>query len=212
MRLAAFAGLIALTAHAAGTAPDARLAARLDPATAAAVGAAMDSARARGLPAEPLAARALEGASRRVPPARIVSAVRSLSAALDSARSALGAGSTEAELVAGAAALDAGVKTSTLAAVRTVPGRSSVVVPLVVLTDLVTRRVPVATASAAVLAAARAQVPDADLMRLRERVGTDIHGGVPPESATITRTRHLIGTFELGPAPGSPAPGRPGMP
>ena len=83
------------------------------------------------------------------------------------------------------------------------------VVPLVVLTDLVTRRVPVETAAAAVLAATRARVPDRDLMRLRQRIDYDIRSGASPGKSTIARTRNLIGTFESSPQ-GSrqPAPRR----
>jgi hypothetical protein len=135
-----------------------------------------------------------------------VTAVRNLAAGLERARDRLGAGSTPAELVAGAAALAAGVRGDTLAALRTARGEGSVVVPLVVLADLVTRRVPVATASRVVLAAARAGVGDADLMRLRERVGDDIRAGVPPGNAALVRTRHLIGTFD----PPEEAGARPG--
>ena len=210
----ALASLVAFAASPAAMANDARLASRLDSATAAAVGAVIDSARERGLPVDPLTARALEGASRHAPGARIVAAVRNLAAALDGARAALGTRSSAAELVAGSAAVSAGVGPDVLAALRAAPGRASVVVPLVVLADLVTRRVPVETASAAVLAAARARVPDAELMRLRERVGADIRGGLAPEDATITRTRHLIRTFDPpgrggGLEPKHPARGRP---
>src|SRR5262245_3808687 len=141
---------------------DPRLTARLDPTTAAAVGEIVDAAHERGLPTEPLVARALEGASRRVPGPRIVESVRNLSAGLLESRERLGPGSTSAELVAGAAALAAGVPADTLSALRVVRGRESAVVPLVVIVDLVTREVPVETASAAVLAATRARAPDLD--------------------------------------------------
>jgi hypothetical protein len=190
---------------------DPRLGARLDAATAAAVGEVIEVARGKGLPVEPLVDRALEGASRQAPGARIVASVRSLAADLETVREALGAGSSSAELIAGAAALSAGVRPDTLARLRAVRPAGSVVVPLVVLTDLVTRRVPIETAGAAVLAATRARVRDRELMRLRERIDHDIRDGASPVKATIVRTRNLIGAFEgpsvtrrpLGTRPGS---------
>src|SRR5262249_6980014 len=118
--------------------------------------------------------------------------------------------SSPAELVAGAAALAAGVPTDTLSALRVVRGRESAVVPLVVLVDLVTREVPVETASAAVLAATRARAPDADLMQLRTRVDDDIRGGAPPAGATKARTqslsRRMTDASRVSPPPGALRP------
>ncbi|MDQ3810146.1 MAG: hypothetical protein M3336_07640, partial [Chloroflexota bacterium] len=57
-------------------AQDARLAARLDPATRKAVEVIVDSARAAGLPTEPLIDKALEGASKRASGGRITAAVQ----------------------------------------------------------------------------------------------------------------------------------------
>jgi len=187
---------------------DPRLDARLDPETAGAVGQVVEKAREKGLPVDPLVARALEGASRQVPGPRIVAAVQNLAAELEMARESLGLGSTAAELVAGAAALAAGVRPDTLARLRAARGTGSVVVPLVVLTDLATRRVPVETASAAVLAATRSRVRDRDLMRLRERIDKDIMAGASPGAATILRTRTLIGPFQGPSGTTQPAPGR----
>lgn len=177
-------------------AADPRLAARLDSTTAAVVTLVVDSAGARGLPTDPLVARALEGASRGADGSRIVAAVRGLAAAMDTSRNALGPRSTPSELVAGAAALAAGVGRDSIASLRAARGPESVVIPLVVMTDLVTRHVPVATASAAVLAATRARVADPELFRLRERIDRDIRTGTTPQNATILRTRSLVRSFE----------------
>jgi hypothetical protein len=205
----ALAGL-ALVEGPARAETDPRLATRLDAETAAAVTGVVDSARTKGLPTEPLVARALEGSSRHAPGLRIVSSVRTLAADLESARGALGTGSSSAELVAGATALAAGVPPDTLARLRAARPTGSLVVPLVVFTDLITRRVPMETAGAAVLAASRAHVQDRELMRLRERIDQDIRSGVPPGNATILRTRGLIGSFEAPPGPRPTTPGRPG--
>jgi hypothetical protein len=190
---------------------DSRLTGRLDPETAAAVGAIVDTARSKGLPTDPLVARALEGASRHAPGPRIVAAVSGLSEALEASREALGPASSDAELIAGATALAAGVSADTLVSLRTARRKASLLVPLVVLTDLVTRGVPVETASSAVVAASRTRARDADLMRLRQRIDQDIRAGAPPGSATIQRTRKLIGSLQGSIAP-QVSPGRPPSP
>jgi hypothetical protein len=205
----AFAGVALLAGWARAT-PDPRLAARLDAETAAAVSEVVEAARAKGLPTEPLVSRALEGASRQAPGPRIVTSVRGLAQDLERARGALGSGSSAAELVAGATALGAGVPPDTLARLRTARPTGSLVVPLVVFTDLVARRVPVTTAGAAVLAATQARVRDADLMRLRERIDRDIRSGQSPLEATLARTRNLIGPFEAPPGAARPPGNRPG--
>ena len=204
------AGLI-LAAAASAAPVDPRLSARLDAETASAVSEIIDAAGQKGLPTEPLVARALEGASRQAPGARIVASVRALASDLATARELLGAGAASAELVAGATALSAGVKADTLPRLRAARPGGSLVVPLVVLTDLITRRVPVETASAAVLAATRAGVKDKELMKLRQRIDRDIRAGVQPGNATVLRTRNLIGHFEgVGTRPAPPGEGRPG--
>ena len=179
---------------------DPRLSARLDSTTAAAVSVIVESARTQGLPVEPLIARALEGASRRAPSPRIVASVRNLATDLETARDALGAASTPAELQAGATALSAGVAPDSLERLRAARPATSLVVPLVVLTDLVTRRVPVETASAAVIAASHSGIADKDLMLLRQRIDQDIRAGTAPGHAAVARTRSLIGTFEAPPS------------
>ena len=199
--------LFAFVARPSAAGVDPRHAARLDAGTASAVEEVLDGARAHGLPVEPLVDRALEGASRQAAGPRIVASVRSLAADLGTARQALGAGSSAAELVAGAAALSAGLSPDTLARLRLTRPEASLVVPLVVLTDLVTRRVPAETASAAVLAATRARVRDRDLMRLRQRIDYDIRSGASPGKSTIARTRNLIGTFESSPRSPTARPG-----
>src|SRR5437016_11608128 len=126
---------------------------RLDPSVRPLVASVIDSARAAGLPTEPLVQRALEGATKGAPDTLIVGAVRRLAADLGRARAALGAGATPPELEAGAAALRAGAGPAVLAQLRR-SRRRTITVPLAVLTDLVASGVPVDSAAAAVLALA----------------------------------------------------------
>jgi hypothetical protein len=185
----------ALLAAMLGAAPaqalDRRLATRFDPGTAAMVEQVVEEARAAGLPTEPLIATALEGASKHASPQRIMAALRARAHALGTARRALGEEAREAELVAAAGALLAGVPPDTLARLRATRPGQSLVVPLVVLADLIARRVPAGTAAAAVMSAARSGFRDPDYMRLRERVEQDIRSGAAPTTATIARLRGL---------------------
>jgi len=162
---------------------------RLDPALRASVSGVIAEAEKDSLPTKPLIDKSLEGASKGASPERIVQAVRAYSQSLRRARSAVGAASTEAEIVAAAGAIQAGVSEDTLAEMRSARPRGSLVVPLVVLADMLARGVPLGAASPAVLAPARSGAKDADLFAIRERVERDIQAGVAPAAAAKTRSR-----------------------
>lgn len=168
-------------------AQDARLS-RLDAVTGAAVSRLVDSARAAGLPVEPLVDKALEGASKHAPGPRIAEAVRLLLADLGRARGALGGG-PEAELVAGAAALRAGLPPDALGRLRQARGDAPLTVPLATLADLVARGVPVETAQSVIAALAARGEPDARYVELRRVVESDIGAGVPPAAAATVRAQ-----------------------
>jgi len=177
---------LAVAAPLAGQAGDPRLA-RLDPAVRPAVAGLVDSARAAGLPTEPLVQRALEGTSKRAAGDRIIAAVRRLARDLGTARSALGAAATGPEIDAGAAALHAGARPADLAALRARRPRQSLVVPLGVLADLVATGVPADTAAAAVLALATGTA-DEEYLAFRRNVERDIALGAPPAAAAAVRS------------------------
>lgn len=201
-RSLALATVLTAVAAFAASAQDARLSARLDTRTAAAVTRVVDSARARSLPTEPLVQKALQGAAKRAPSERVLAAVRELLGELTIARSALGARSTEAELVAGAGALHAGIPAEALARIRELRGGQSVTVAAGTLADLVARGVPVDGAISAVTALVERRAGDADVIAFSNQVGRDIAAGAPPAVAARVRSR----------APGArPAtvPGRP---
>ena len=187
---------------------DPRLA-RLDTAARSMVAVAIDSARAAGLPTEPLVQRALEGATKDAPGTLIVSAVQRLAADLGRARAALGASATSPELEAGAAALRAGAGPAVLAQLRR-SRRQTITVPLAVLTDLVASGVPVDSAAAAVLALA-AGTRDADLIDFRRAVERDIALGAAPTAATAAAAAGVFGANALDVNAGARGarPGRP---
>jgi hypothetical protein len=197
--------LLACAAFAAG-AQDARLSARLDARTAGAVTRVLDSARTRSLPTEPLVQKALQGAAKRAPADRVVAAVRELLGELTVARSALGARSSEAELVAGAGALHAGVPAATLTRVRGLRDREPVTVALGTLADLVARGVPVDGAVTAIVSLASRGASDADFVTFSNQVGRDIAAGAPPAVAARVRAAGANSGARPATVPGRPDP------
>ncbi|MGK2935365.1 MAG: hypothetical protein ACSLFE_09025 [Gemmatimonadaceae bacterium] len=183
------AAVLTALAAIAASAQDARLSARLDARTAAAVTRVVDSARARSLPTEPLVQKALQGAAKRASSERVLAAVSELLSELSIARSALGQRSTEAELVAGAGALHAGVPAATLSRIRELRGGQSVTVAVGTLADLVARGVPVDGAVSAILALVERRAADADVIAFSNQVGRDIAAGAPPAVAATVRAR-----------------------
>lgn len=176
--LVAFAGVAA--------AQEPRLVGRLPDAVRLDVEAVIDSARVAGLPTEPLVDRALEGASKRAPDDRIVTAVRRLAGELGAARGALGAMASPAEVVAGASALRAGVRPDDLQRLRALRPNRSVAVAAAVLADLVAVGVPPDTATAAVLALA-GRANDAEYITFRRTVERDVALGASAVAALGVR-------------------------
>lgn len=190
--------LLALAAVPAAHAQDARLTERLSPTAAQEVHGIVEAASARDLPTEPLILKALEGASKGAPDALIVRAVRNLRERLESARSALGADSSEPELVAGADAIYVGASASVLSELREARSRESVTVPLIVLTDLVQQGVAPDTVSMIVLQLTEAGVGDSNLAELRRLVEQDIRAGAAPNAAVSIRAEGILLTEPAG--------------
>lgn len=176
-----------LAAPAALQGQDPRLEGRLDPPTQAAVAALVDSARAAGLPTEPIVDKALEGATKRASGERIVAALRTLTTDLRTARAALGPAAPDADIVAGATAVRAGASADLLGHLKQARGNAGLVVPLAVLSDLVARGVPVDTAASVVLRLAQRGVGDGEFTSLERGVAQDISAGAPPGAAAAVR-------------------------
>jgi len=193
--LSMFALALALGAPAALRAQDARLDSRLDARTREAVVTIIDSARGVGVPSEPLVQKALEGASKHADGARILTAVRMLARELGDARAALGAASSDAEVIAGASALHAGIAPAALSKMRASRARGSLTVALAVLSDLVARGVPGDTATTVISALTGAGAQDAELLRFQQGVERDIAQGATPAAALGVRAQ---GAFPAG--------------
>ncbi|HEU5173783.1 MAG TPA: hypothetical protein VFT96_03440 [Gemmatimonadaceae bacterium] len=200
--LATAAAIVVAAAGEAGaqgaSSADARLRQALDAPTYQAVSLVFDSARARGIPVRPLVNRALQATLHRTPGPRVHEAVVKLAGRLDVAKGALGPGSSEAELSAGANALAIGVPRATLVEIRALSPRQPVTVPLGVLTELVAREVTINRASQMVVALLRNGVTPAQLLSLSDDVSHDVNAGIEPGAAVDIRTRGALGTLQQG--------------
>lgn len=142
-----------------------------------------------GVPGEPLFAKALEGAAKRVPADRLVPAVRIHAGRLQMAREALGPGANAPLLVAGADALQRGVPADAL---RSLPrDRPRSPVALLVLAELLESGVPADRALETVQQAMRQRTQDRRMLDIPARVRRLVRDGVPPREA-IDRVRRMM--------------------
>jgi hypothetical protein len=193
--------LLALASPAAGqaTGPNGAPAAPSLPAALRAdVDRLADSARALGVPAEPLYLKAAEGVLKHAPDDRVAAAVGRLLGELVEARRALGPRAEGDELVAAASVLHAGLEPAALRRIRASRGSradgGSLLMPLVVLADLVARRVSPELATSSVALLVERGAPDEELASLRSRVERDVVRGQRPDDAFRSALR-------LGPLP-----------
>jgi hypothetical protein len=174
---------------------DPRLSSRLDARTRSAVVALVDSARSLNLPTEPLIDKALEGAAKRASSQQIISAVRAYSVQLGQARAALGEASSAGELIGGAQAIRAGIPVNQLEKLRSVRKSVQIAAALTVVSDLVSREVPVDTAVSVVAELITASATDDQLLGVRADVETDILAGKSPALAASSRGHALQQTL-----------------
>jgi len=163
----------------------------LDSATQAAVVRELGRARTRGLPIQPLVAKVREGQIKRAAPERIRVAVAALSVRLDSARSALGPASRDAEIVAGADAIAAGVDQSSLRAVRAASGARDLAAPLGALAQLVASGVGNRRATQMILELLKKDAGPRELLAFGMDVEKDVGAGVPAEESALFRLRAI---------------------
>jgi hypothetical protein len=171
---------------------DSRLAERVPEPIRIEVQAIVDSAAAESLPGEPLLQRALEGVTKGADGGRIVHAVRMLFSRLRVSRRVLGPRASPQDLVASAECLQVGADSTAIRKLRDAAPQGSLVVPLVVLADLVSRGAPVPLASRTTLALVEAGVSDEELMRMQMGFDRDILSGMDPLSSLSQRTRPLM--------------------
>lgn len=168
----------------------------------------IDSARIYGLPTAPLQSKALEGAAKRADARSIIVEVTRVFRSLRDARVALGNKVKDDELAAAAGAIRVGITQAELAALARSREEKVLTVPLVVLTDLVTRGVPRDTASTTIFQLFQRGADDGDFLGLWRGVERDIVSGTDPGLALLNRAREVT---SRGPPPVSPpaSTGRP---
>ena len=198
---------MALGASAGLRAQASRHSSRVPAAVRAAVEPILDSARAAGLPTNPLEEKVLEGVTKQADASRIAMAVRRLATDLATARAALGDRATVRQLVAGAGALRAGLTPRDLSEASVARPKGDPAVALEVATDLITQGVPSDTAARVVLSVLSAGASDGELEQLRTAVEREIAGGVPGGVAASIQARALTGS-SMPPRPISPQPPR----
>ena len=197
--------LVALSGARAGAQQE-RVTAIRDDATRMVVMEQLSLARDRGIPAEPLMAKALEGVAKNASSAKIRAAMDALQKRLRKANELLAPSPTVDELSAGADALLVGVSEKTLRQMRQAAPRKSIAVELGVLTELVARNVPPAKASKMVLELMARGATSAQLTALNAAVQNDVAAGLTPEAAL---DRHGSGIMSLLPLPPSVTNGQP---
>jgi hypothetical protein len=198
LAVAAVAALVALSGVRAGAQQENRLAGIRDDATRNVVIEQLGVARERGVPLEPLLAKALEGVAKRASSASIRAAMDALQKRLRKANELLAPSATVDELSAGADALYVGVPGSTLKMMRKAAPQRSIAVELGVLTELVARNVPPKKASKMVLDLMARGATSAQLTALNNAVQNDVAAGLTPEAAL---DRHGRGIMSLLPPP-----------
>ncbi len=181
---------LASAALAPADAQDPRIGTRLDAPSRAAITALVDSARAQGIPVEPLMEKVYEGMGKGADGPRIVAAVRSLTIEMATAHRALGTIASADEIKAAASAMHAGVPAVELGKLKKQSGlRRSLTLPFTVLADIVSRGVPVQTAANAIRSLMGAGAKDADINKFQRNVRVDIEQGAPPAAAAETRAK-----------------------
>ena len=171
-------------------AQDPRTLPKLDTPTRAAILALVDSARAQGIPVDPLMEKMYQGLAMGADGPRIVIAVRSLAFEMASAHKAMGTVASPDEIKAAASAMHAGVPAVELGKLKKQSGlRRSLTLPFTVLADIVSRGVPVSTAANAIRSLMGAGAKDKDINDFQRNVKVDIEQGAPPGAAAETRAK-----------------------
>jgi hypothetical protein len=170
---------------------------------------AVESASARGLPAQPLLAKIREGRLKRAATPRIRTALAALVTRLDSARAALGPAASADELIAGADALAAGADANAVRAVRAASLGRPASAPLGALAQLVASGVPGPRAVVMVVELLRKNASSAQVLAFGNLVESDVVSGLPAEEAAQLRL-HSFGTAGSQTLQSADAPSVPG--
>ena len=196
-----------------------RLAGRVKPELATLVEALGTAAIARGLPADPLIQKAIEGSAKGIPIDRIASAVRTVVAQLDTAAGAMhvaGMRDPDTTLVAaGGFAVTAGLSGRHVGAVvHAAEGheRADLLAALRVAGTLTALGVPPKESVGLVSASLAAEQSPSELLALPARVQSEVSRGSTPSQAAAGLARAAAAQGRRGPPPGHGRPDNPGRP
>lgn len=168
----------------------------LQPATRAAIERLADSLYLERLPGSALRDKAAEGVLKGADDQRILAAVRSLAQRLRDSRAALGADAPDSELLAAASAIFSGVSPEEIsrfaAAQRKRDASTSLTVPLTVVAELASHKVPGAVALSSVEALLTRGARDVDFGTFRMSVQRDIRQGRTPADAVESGMRATL--------------------
>lgn len=169
-----------------------RIRAQLPTEAADRIEALVEEASATGVPAEPLMAKALEGAAKRVPADRVVGAVAEYADRLRSASDLLPASPDAASIVSAAGALRRGVSEDAVRSLGRDAGANAPVA-LVVLGDLVELGAPVDGAMEVVREAMERGGEGDQLLSVSDAVRRLVRQGTPPGRAISEMRRGMTG-------------------
>ena len=162
-----------------------------DPDASAELAKIIAATRDAGLPVDPIFAKINFGVRvSHAPPGRIVAAARALASRLGVARDAL-APAIAADIVAGADALQYGATRDALRAVRVAGPSQALAIPLAVLAQLVSSRVPSNRAAEIVTDLMKRGASAQQLVALGNDVNDDVTRGAQALAALDTRMRGL---------------------
>jgi hypothetical protein len=202
VKLVLAAALLAASAGARANAQDySRLTLIRDDVTRGVVRTLLGGAFARGVPTDPLMAKALEGVAKKASTAAIRDAMNSLEKRLQRAQNDLGRDASSVdEIWAGADALYIGVGDNTLKKMRSAAPKRSIALELGVLTELVAKNVPIAKASEMVLKLMAHGATGVQLTALSNDVQGDVAAGLRPDVALDLRGRGIMSLLPLPPS------------
>jgi hypothetical protein len=187
-----------------------RLAGRVPPEIAALVRELGGGGAARGLPVDPLIQKAIEGSAKGVPASLVATAVRLVTAQLDSSAAALQSGGLAGDTIAiaaGAFAISAGLSGRDIALLaRSGAPPSDLIVGLRVAGTLTALGVPPADAAALVSATLQGGRPAGELLGLPGQVQAQMSRGATPAQAAAGLARAAAAQARRGPPPGRPQP------
>jgi hypothetical protein len=172
--------------------PASQLTANFDGASARTIQQLVDSLASTGVPSQILIDKAVEGARKGAPPERVLSVIRSYAGHIKTAQAVLGSGKRNDVYQAAANALLAGVSVKVLHDLQSLRPAATLVLPLVVVTDLTLRGVPEDSAAAYVTRLLVADARDSDLAELQQNVAQGIIAGTRPAVAASSAVQQTL--------------------